>query len=248
MRARSAPVKTHIAQRCDVETKVDTTSVQTHVAQRCDVETNLHAPSATLIEQQARALLGLIETDRASKCAQILGEANGRAAAVRTQARADARARMRRAFEEQRQLQRERIAAAQARLATHRRLHEQQRTAALLRLAWEQLPAELLALWRQPDSRASWVAHVLASARAHMTKGHWHVVHAPDWPAAERQALTQALTAETGEPPRFEADAEVPAGLKVVAGGNVIDGTLAGLLADRAEFEARLLRQLEPLT
>jgi len=145
-------------------------------------------------------------------------------------------------------LQRERIAAAQARLATHRRLHEQQRTAALLRLAWEQLPGELLALWRQPGSRANWVAHVLASARARMTKGSWQIVHAPDWPAAEQQALAQALAAESGAPPRFEADTDVPAGLKVVAEGNVIDGTLAGLLADRAEFEAQLLRQLEPLT
>jgi hypothetical protein len=33
--------------------------------------------------------------------------------------------------------------------------------------------------------------------------------------------------------------------LKIVSGGNVIDGTRDGLLADRAELEARLLRQLE---
>jgi hypothetical protein len=196
-------------------------------------------------EQQTHALLGLIEADRARQCAQILGDANGRAAALRAQAHAEARARMRQAFAEQRLLLRERIAAAQARLATHRRLHEQQRTAALLRLAWEQLPGELLALWQQPASRADWVAHVLASARARMPRGPWRIVHAPDWPGAEQQALAQALVAESGVAPLFEADASVGAGLKIVANGNVIDGTLAGLLADRAEFEARLLHQLE---
>ena len=198
-----------------------------------------------LIEQQARALLDLVEADCGTKCERILGEANSRAAAVRAQARAEARARMRRAFEEQRLLRRERIAAAQARLATHRRLHEQQRTAALLRLAREQLPGELRALWQQPASRAAWVAHVLASVRQRMPRGVWRVVHAPDWPAAEQQALAKAVMEESGAPPRFEADAAIGAGLKVVAEGNVIDGTLAGLLADRAEFEARLLRHLE---
>jgi hypothetical protein len=33
--------------------------------------------------------------------------------------------------------------------------------------------------------------------------------------------------------------------LKVVDGTNVVDGTLAGMLADRADVEARLLRLLE---
>ena len=152
---------------------------------------------------------------------------------------------MRQAFAEQRLLQREHIAAAQARLATHRRLHEQQRTAVLLRLAWQQLPGELLALWQQPGSRATWVAHVLASARARMPGGPWRIVHAPDWPAEERRALAQAHGAGAGAAPTFESSASIRAGLKVVAAGNAIDGTLDGLLADRADFETRLLREIE---
>jgi len=197
------------------------------------------------IGQPMRALLDLVEADRARQCAQILGDERGRAAALLSQGHADARARMRQAFEEQRALRRERIAAAQARLATQRRLHEQQRTAALLRLAWDQLPRRLLALWQQAASRAQWVAHVLASARSRMPRGPWHIVHAPDWPAAERQALAQTLAAESGAAPLFEADAAISAGLKITAHGNVIDGTLGGLLADRFAIEAGLLRRLE---
>jgi hypothetical protein len=197
------------------------------------------------IEQQRRALLDLVEADRARQCAQILGDENDRVLALLAQAHADARTRMRQAFEEQRQRRREQIAAALARLATQRRLHEQQRTAALLRLAWQQLPRELLALWQQAAARAAWVAAVLASARARMPGGPWHLVHAPAWPAEERQALAQTLVAESGATPVFEADAAIAAGLKVVANGNAIDGTLAGLLADRPAIEARLLRQLE---
>jgi len=192
-----------------------------------------------------RALLDLVEADRARQCAQILGDENTRVAALLAQVHADARTRMRHAFEDQRQRRREQIAAAQARLATQRRLHEQQRTAALLRQAWQQLPRELLALWQQPASRATWVAHVVASARARMPGGPWRLVHAPGWPAEEQQALAQQLATGSGRAPVFEVDATIAAGLKVVANGNAIDGTLAGLLADRPAIEARLLRQLE---
>ena len=200
---------------------------------------------ALRIEQPKRALLELIENDRARQCEQILGEAHGRAAATRAQAHTQARARVRQAFGEQRQRRREQVAAAQARLATHRRLHEQQRTAALLRLAWQQLPGELHALWQQSAARSAWVALVLASAQARLPRGPWRIVHAPDWPAAEREALVQRLAAESGVSPRFEADAAIVAGLKIVSDGNVIDGTRDGLLADRSELEARLLRQQE---
>jgi hypothetical protein len=200
------------------------------------------------VNEPERALLDLVEAARARQCTQILGEAHSRGEALVSQAHAEARERMRQAFTEQRLLRSERIAAAQARLATLRRLHEQQRTAELLRLAWEQLPGELLALWQQPASRAGWVAHVMTSARARMPRGPWHIVHALDWPASEQQALAQRLAAESGAAPLFAADPTISAGLKVAADGNVIDGTLGGLLADRAEFEARLLRQLESVS
>lgn len=209
---------------------------------------NAPANGPASVIRQTRALLDLVEADRARQCAQILGDAHGRAQALRAQAHADARARMRQAFDEQRLLRSERVAAAQARLATRRRLHEQQHTAALLRLAWQQLPGELLALWQQAPTRTQWVAQVLASARARMPRGAWRIVHAADWPVPEQQALAQGLASELGAAPLFEADASIDAGLKVMVDGNVIDGTLGGLLADRADFEARLLRRLESST
>jgi hypothetical protein len=206
------------------------------------------APAALGVEPAMQALLGLVESHRARLCEEILGEANGRAQALRRQAYADARARMRQTFEEQRLLRRERIAAAEARLATQRRLHEQQRTAALLRLAWEQLPGELEALWRQPATRATWVDAVLAAARPRLPPGTWRIVHAADWPEGEQRLLAQTSGVVPEEAPHFEADPTIAAGLKVVSGGNVVDGTLEGLLADRTDFEAGLLRALEPAT
>jgi hypothetical protein len=186
-----------------------------------------------------------VEADRTRQCALILGEANARAEALRAQAHTAALTRLRQAFDEQRRLSHEHVAAAQARLATQRRLHAQQRNAALLQLAWQQLPLELQARWRQAETRAAWVAKVVASATERLPRRAWRIVHAPLWPAEEQRALAQALTAELGGPPHFEADAAIAAGLKIVVDGNVIDGTLGGLLADRSGFEARLLRRLE---
>jgi hypothetical protein len=232
MKERSASEQHQLAQRPDVEAHSGQATQQSHV-------------DPVLVEHQARALLDLIEADRERQCTQILGEASGRAAALRAQSQAEARARMRQAFAEQRLLQRSRIAAAQARLATHCRLHEQQRSAALLRLAGEQLPGELLALWRQGASRAVWVDHVLAAAKARMPRGPWRIVHAADWSESEQRALAQTIAAEAGAAPQFAADATIAAGLKIVADGNLIDGTLEGLLADRDDIQARLLLSLE---
>jgi hypothetical protein len=203
------------------------------------------APAALGVEPAMRALLALVESHRDRLCGEILGEASGRARSLRRQAYAAARARMRQTFEEQRLSRRERIAAAEARLATQRRLHEQQRTTELLRLAWEQLPGELQALWRQPATRATWVDAVLASARRRLPPGPWRIIHAADWPEAERRRFAPAPGAEA-QAHRLEADPSIAAGLKVESRGNVVDGTLEALLADRAGFEAGLLRALEP--
>ena len=200
------------------------------------------------VERQARALLDLIEADRARRCEEILGDANGRASASHADAREAARSRVRQVFREQRQRRHDEVAAAQARLATRRRLHEQRRTAALLQLAWQQLPGALRALWRQEGSRADWVRHVLAYARDRLQPGPWRIVHAADWPVFEREALASSLLADARIEPRFEADASIEAGLKVVDGRNVVDGTIVGMLADRADIEARLLRRLEATT
>jgi hypothetical protein len=236
MKERSASERPQVAQRTpEVEPNAQQSTPSTHA-------------DPALAERQARALLDLVEADRERQCTQILGEAGSRAAALRAQSQAEAHARMRQAFAEQRLLQRSRIAAAQARLATHRRLHEQQRSAALLRLAGEQLPGELLALWRQGASRALWVDHVIAAAKERMPHGPWHIVHAADWPPSEQQALAQTIAAESGAAPLFEPEATIGAGLKIVADGNLIDGTLDGLLSDRDDIEARLLRYLEGVT
>lgn len=197
------------------------------------------------LDRQTLALLALVEADRARRCDAILDEAKRRASVLLEQAHADARTRMRQAFREERERTRQRVAAAQAKLQTRLRLATQHRAAALLATGWQKLPAEMLRRWRQTDTRLAWVASVVASARVMLPRMAWRIGHAPDWPAPEREKLAAELTGALGAAPTFVADANIRAGLKIAAGGNVIDSTLDGLIADRTEIGAQLLRELE---
>jgi len=197
------------------------------------------------LERRTEALLALVEGDRSAQREAILAEARGRASALLAQAHADARARMREAFAEERRRARESVAAAQAKLATRRRLHEQHRTAALLALGWQRLPDALRERWQDSELRGIWVDAILAVARRVLPLVQWRIAHGPDWPADEQQATSARVTPDLDAAPAFVADAGFRAGLRISAGGNVVDGTLAGLVNDRIAVGAQLLRHLE---
>ena len=141
------------------------------------------------VDRQTQALLDLVEADRRQQCDAILAQARDRRSTVLRQAHADARTLMRKAFQEERAHRDVRVDAARANLQTRRRLAEQQRAAALLAAGWKRLPEELQRRWRTPELRRRWVAAVVASARGSLGAAAWRIVHAPEWPVAERDAF-----------------------------------------------------------
>ena len=197
------------------------------------------------LERRAEALLALVEGDQCEKCGAVLEEANQRARALLAQAHADARAQVRAAFAEERARAAAAVAAARARLATRRRLYEQQRASALLAAGLARLPGVLRDAWRDEALRAEWVDAVVASALAALPRTAWRIAHPQAWPATERDAVAARLVQVLAPPPSFAEDAAIDAGMRISAGGNVIDGTLAGIVADRGAIGARLLGLLE---
>ncbi len=195
------------------------------------------------VASQTQALLALVEADRARRCDAILDEARARAAALLAAAHAEARRQVHDAFREERARRVERVAAARANLQTRQRLGEQQRAAAFLAAGWQRLHEELLRRWREPATRRAWVASVTADAARLLPRAEWRITHAPDWPPAERDGVAAELA--RGIAPSFHPDAAIGAGLKIAALGNVIDGTIEGLLADRAAIGARLLHLVD---
>ena len=197
------------------------------------------------VDRQTQALLALVESDRAQKCAAILNEARARSAALLAQAHADARARMRAAFAEERARRDQRIAAARAMLQTRLRLAGQHRSAAFLAAAWQRLPGALADRWQTAEGRAAWIAAIVAKARSAMPKAALTIAHPPQWPQSERDALAVSIAADFGSVPTLAEDPSISAGLRITCGANVVDGTTEGLCADRAEIGARLLHELE---
>lgn len=200
------------------------------------------------VEAKANALLALVEADRAGRCAAIDADARARAAAIRAAAHATARTRMRDAFAEERARSDLRIEAAGAELATRRRLARQRRAMALLGVARAELSLALAARWHDDGTRAAWLATVLAAAAAALPRGAWRIAHPVAWPPAGQQEFAREVAALAGVAPVLQPDPGIAAGVKIVAGVNVIDGTADGLLADGAAVGARLLHHLDALS
>lgn len=199
------------------------------------------------LEARVVALLELVDEDRRSRCEAIAAAARQRTDGLLREAHTGARAQVRDAFAVERGRAAERVAAARAGLATRRRLYEQQRAAVLLAAGMERLPDALRQRWRDDAARAAWIAAVVGAAAAALPRSGWRIAHPADWPEAERAGLAARLAGATCDAPAFAADPAIAAGLAVAAGGNVIDGTLSGLTADRAAIGARLLGLLEDL-
>jgi hypothetical protein len=200
------------------------------------------------IERQTAALLALVETDRAQRSATILGEARAQARALLAAAHRDARRKMRDAIVEERVRRDERVAAARANLQTRRRVAMQRRASALLAAAWTKLPRALEQRWHAHDTRRAWVGACVVTARKLLPPSGWRIAHPVAWPEAERDALAAELASALDEAPQFVADPGIRAGIRIAAKGNLIDSTLAGLVADRAEIGGALLGLLDERT
>jgi vacuolar-type H+-ATPase subunit H len=195
------------------------------------------------LQQRTSALLQVVEAYRARRCAELLEPAGQQAREIRRGALAAARSRVHTAIEEQRKRIATELSAAEARLATQRRLLLQRRAAATLAQAWTQLRAALQARWQVPETRTRWVDSHLDRALHALSHRQWQIHHPRDWPVSETEAVAARLAAR-GITARFVADPSLDAGVRVNAGNNALDATLDGLLAERAAIEGRLLQRL----
>jgi hypothetical protein len=197
------------------------------------------------VEEQARALLQVVELFQQRRCAAIMTQARSQAAALLRAAYRDGRARLHQAIEEERRRAQEQIGALQAELATYQRQRAQRAAAAMLHAAWPKLRTELLRRWRTPRTREMWVDGLLHQALEVLPAGAWHIVHPADWSEGERIRAGHGLETRLAALPSFEADPAVQAGLRICQQGTCLDGTLEALLAERRTLEARLLELLQ---
>lgn len=191
------------------------------------------------------AFLELVERDRAHRCERLLADADARSRTVLQAARHDARARVTAALKDDRAREQRRIEAARAELATRERQLAQQVSSALIERGWQRVRGALIQRWNDPAARAAWLRTAVDEALDVLPRAAWRIAHPPEFEAGELAALTARVAEATGAAPELVRDASVAAGVRVSAGGATFDATLDGLLAKRADVEARLLLELE---
>lgn len=190
-------------------------------------------------------LLDVVDRDSKARCAEILGDAQAQAEALRAEAMREGRQRLRAALRAERARAAARIAAARARLEAEQRRAQQRQAALALAAAEALLPAALQAAWKDPPRRRQWLEQALTRAAQSLPRIAWRIRHASDLDADDKAWLQQRLGETALAGPVFEADAGIAAGMEIQAGGARLEATPAGLLADRAWVGGRLLQLLE---
>ena len=194
-------------------------------------------------------LLEVVENDRQARCQALLGEADAQVSALLAAARGESRRHLRAALKAERTQAMAQIDTARAHLQAEQRRAQQRQAALILVSAWALLPPVLLAIWQDEGRRRQWLAAALQGAAAILPRHDWRCQHPATLPAGD----VSWLLARAGElgvvGTRCESDAGIDAGLAILiksdSGDARFDATTAGLLADRAFADGRLLQLLE---
>lgn len=197
------------------------------------------------VDDQAAALLAVVAAHRSSVTGELLARARAESRRIVAEAHVAARQRLRNALTHERERLAASVDAAEARLQTRRRLHRQASVAEVLADAWGRLEAALVARWQSQPTRTRWVRHHLERAAAMLSADGWEIACAAPWGADEQADTVRWLAARGVSGVRTVTDAGIRAGVRVRAGHNLLDATLAGLLADRDALAGRLLHYLE---
>lgn len=191
------------------------------------------------------SLLDVVDRDSQVRCEEILGAARAEAAALRADAMAEGRRRLRAALRAERAAAEARMAAARAQLEAEQRRAAQRRAGLAVAAAEALLPAALQAVWDDPRRRRQWLQQAIRRAAQSLPRDAWCIRHAPNLGDADRAWLRQRLDELGVSDTSFEAATGIGAGIEIHAGAARLEATPAGLLADRAWVYGRLLQLLE---
>lgn len=197
------------------------------------------APTAS--DLQAAALVEEIARKVGQARGEILAAAAREAEEIRQRARAKARRQLRRAIDEMRAAERQRIAQVRAELDTQRSRGASAQSLAALAQAWPLLGEAIRRRWADPATRAVWLDAQIAQARARLHSGPWQISHPAAWGDAERAVLRDTLAQHRIVDAGLQADPALASGLLIDAAGARLDSSEPALLADRAAVEAALL-------
>ena len=189
-------------------------------------------------------LLGVVVENREKRCLELRENAQQQAGEIIRQAYSKGRLRMHYHIEALREKYSARVNAAIARNQTLLRRQHQKEDRAMLDIAWPLLREAILALWNEPVSRRKWLDAAIASAATGLREHDWRVEHPPGLGAEDIKRIKQAFSHAKDKGPELSARDDIEAGIRIIAGGTVVDATLEGLLQQKTAIEARIIARI----
>jgi hypothetical protein len=190
-------------------------------------------------------LLGVVVENREKRCSEVREKTAGEVSDIIHLAYQRSRARMHSHIVALREKYRVRAAAALARNQTRMRQQQQKHDHEVLTTAWPMLRESMLALWKDPESRRTWLENAVSNAKEILLQHEWHIEHPVDFDSDEHKWLKHAMTGSRQKGHKLTATDDIEAGIRIRANGTVVDATLEGLLRHRLAIEAELIARIK---
>jgi hypothetical protein len=198
----------------------------------------------SILEAQVGTLLEYLRRYEVQQIERLLERSYGVAAELIRNAHRRAREHMHRRIEQERRRLREAEETANARLAAKKRVAGYAALNASIQAAWERLPKALQGRWARPEDRRAWCDAILRQACRSLQGPQILVEYPAGWAKAEQRRFLAEIRRHFGRQAETRADAALEAGLRVCAGDACLDGSIAGLLAQRSRIEAQFVAEL----
>ena len=190
-------------------------------------------------------LLDVVAENRNRRCAEVSESTRLHAQEILQQAHTRVRARLRRHVSMLREKYRVSISAAQARKETLIRQQRQKADKVCLDAAWPVLHQALLALWRDPRSRQTWIEAAIDSAVSTLLEADWRLEYPADFTDQDAERLQQTVGDRLEKTAELAASGDIEAGIRIISHGTVVDATLDGLLQQKHTIEATLISRIK---
>jgi len=194
-----------------------------------------------IVALQADALIDALRLQRERRCRELCHDAERQAKALVADTRRQLRERGRQAVDEERKRRDSALLQARNRVQAEASLRRLQLHRDVLVDGWPRLGVELQRRWSSPDSRRRWCLMLLDEAAAALPHDQWIVGHPPDWSGDDEQWLHRELQSRGIPGAEFRCEPGHSAGLALRRQSAAVDGSIDGLLRQRARIEGRLL-------
>lgn len=187
-------------------------------------------------------LLRLLEESGETQCAELRARAAEKIGAIKRQAYAQARQRVRNAVAEERARIKQEVGRVEAEVASDLRRRGLRHDARLVESGRELLAQVLRRRWEDPEARQAWLGQTLEVCQRVVMGRDWVMRCPPHWPEDERRQAVALAEKQAGVALEIKDDADLAEGFQVQCRGVVVDLTVPGLLADQAAIEGALLQ------